>query len=72
MPTSSKNENVAESYFYEIVKLCSIGPLLALMWLLARLLDALHESQVRRSCRELHRFRHLVQSDQSPRCIGRD
>ena len=39
--------------------------------LLARLLDALHESQFRRACRELHRYRHLIQNDQSPDCTCR-
>ena len=40
--------------------------------LLAWLLNALHESQVRRAFRELHRYRHLIQDDQSLRCICRD
>jgi hypothetical protein len=39
--------------------------------LLTRLLDALQESQIRRACRELHRYRHLIQNDQSPGCACR-
>jgi len=38
--------------------------------LLARLLNALHESQVRRACRELRRYRHLNQNDQGNACHG--
>jgi hypothetical protein len=35
MPTSPKTENVAESDFHGIVQFCSIGLLLALMFVVA-------------------------------------